>query len=133
MFKVPEKYRVTKGRMASTHELGNNGCFMIPLPGISKSHAYVMASDGAGWEHVSVHIAVNQKKQFTPTWSQMCLIKGLFWGEEDAVMQLHPAKKDYVNNHPNVLHLWRPVPGTGVEIPKPESILVGFTDAELNG
>lgn len=38
----------------------------------------------------------------------MCFIKDLFWGEEEVVMQLHPAKSQYVNQHDYCLHLWRP-------------------------
>jgi hypothetical protein len=38
------------------------------------------------------------------------------------VMQLHPARVDYINFHPHCLHLWRPVDAT---IPLPPSCLVG--------
>lgn len=51
----------------------------------------------------------------------MCFVKDLFWDGEDAVMQLHPPKSNYVNNHPHCLHLWRP---TQAVIPMPETILV---------
>jgi hypothetical protein len=52
----------------------------------------------------------------------MAYVKDLCWDAEDVVMQLHPRKSEYVNNHPHVLHLWRPV---DVEIPTPPSIFVG--------
>ena len=38
----------------------------------------------------------------------MCHVKDLCWDAEDVVMQLHPRQSEYVNNHPHVLHLWRP-------------------------
>jgi hypothetical protein len=56
----------------------------------------------------------------------MCQIKALFWDEEEAVMQLHPPRSDYVNVHHFCLHLWRP---TETTIPLPPSILVGPKDA----
>jgi hypothetical protein len=76
-----------------------------------------IASWGHGWEHVSV---ANVHK--TPSWEVMCCVKDLFWMGEEAVMQLHPPQRDYVNYHEHCLHLWRPL--TGV-IPLPPSELVG--------
>jgi len=52
----------------------------------------------------------------------MAYVKDLCWDDEDVVMQLHPRKSEYVNNHPHVLHLWRP---RHEMIPTPPSILVG--------
>lgn len=74
------------------------------------------------WEHVSAR-ARDYKGERTPTWDEMCWIKNLFWDDEECVIQYHPPKSDYVNNHPNVLHLWKPV---GIEIPRPPSIAVGI-------
>ena len=50
----------------------------------------------------------------------MCVIKDCFWNEDEVCMQLHPAKKDYVNNHNYCLHIWK--------IPTPPSIMVGIKD-----
>lgn len=125
MFHVPNKNRVTTGIMASDDSFGNNGCFCIQ---IGNDLFHIIASDGEAmkgkielWEHVSVH-AVKNKKQETPTWDDMCKIKDIFWDEEDAVVQYHPKKSEYVNRHPNVLHLWRPVVQ---KLPTPPKILVG--------
>lgn len=63
------------------------------------------------WEHVSVSL-----QDRTPTWEEMSYIKDLFWREDECVFQFHPPKKDYVNFHPNCLHLWKPLL---VEIPLP--------------
>lgn len=120
MFKVPEQYRKLSGRMASDSSNGNNGCFIIPAL-FRKRESSVIASDGMGWEHVSVH-AYDGHQTLTPFWDEMSYIKGLFWGEEDVVIEYHPAKSHYVNNHTNVLHLWRP---TDAEIPTPPDVLVG--------
>lgn len=109
-FHVPHKYRVRIGGMASDDGCGNNGAFTV-------NGAFVIASDGEGWEHVSV-----SRRNRIATWPEMCQIKNIFWDAEDAVMQLHPPQSDYVNLHPHCLHLWRPI---GQSIPLPTSILVG--------
>lgn len=95
MFKVPERYRVTTGPLPSNKSAGNNGLFFI-------GGLRVIASDGLGWEHVSV-----SRAKRTPSWDDMCRVKSLFWGEDDLVVQFHPPKSEYVNNHPYCLHLWR--------------------------
>jgi hypothetical protein len=94
---------------------GNNGYFVIPF----ESYEFdVIASDGGGWEHVSVSMPKR-----TPSWKQMCYVKTLFWDDEDVVIQYHPAKKDYVNMHEHTLHMWRP---TGQELPTPPKLFVGI-------
>ncbi len=113
--KVPEQYRIMNGILSSSKESGNNGCFQIPF----ESYSFiVIASDGAGWEHVSVSL-----KNRTPNWKEMCFIKDLFWDEEETVVQFHPPRSQYVNQHPNCLHLWKPI---GEIIKTPPSILVGY-------
>ena len=123
MFKVPEQYRITNHPnplLKTDASFGNNGIFQIPIDnGIT---AFVVASDRHGWEHVSVSIKENDEAE-TPTWEEMCKIKNMFWGENDVVVQYHPAKKDYVNNHEHCLHLWR---STEAPIPLPPSIMVGL-------
>lgn len=120
MFHVPNKYRVRNGPMGSSDDFGNAGAFRIPA---IQGEFIVIASDGEGWEHVSARYMSISGQGRTPTWEQMCTIKRIFWDDEDVVMQLHPAKSDYINNHPHVLHLWRPI---GQEIPKPPKALVGI-------
>lgn len=118
MFKVPEKFRIRALPFASSPKDGNNGAFLIDR---GRTKLFVIASDGMGWEHVSVH-AISEGKERTPTWSEMCFIKDLFWEAEDAVVQYHPPKSEYVNMHKFTLHLWRPV---NVTLPRPDKILVG--------
>jgi hypothetical protein len=109
MFQVPERFRVTTGRMATSAADGNNGFFVVPSQTLGDHRAMqIIASDGEGWEHVSVCVKV-QSFAYTPLWDEMCMIKDAFWGEEDVVMQLHPRKSNYVNFREHVLHLWRPV------------------------
>lgn len=123
-FHVPEEYRVIRGPLSSSQRDGNNGLFFVRVENMNWSGAQskvefrVIASDGLGWEHVSVSL-----KMRCPKWEEMCYIKQLFWDDSDAVMQLHPPKADYVNNHPFCLHMWRP---TEQAIPLPDSFLVGI-------
>lgn len=103
MFRVPNRYRIKDGVMGSDASYGNNGAFILPIfDKKSGARMIAIASDGAGWEHVSVSF-----KHRCPTWEEMCKVKDLFWDEDDAVIQIHPPKKDYINNHPFCLHLWR--------------------------
>jgi len=111
-FHVPEDRRVREGAMGSDSSYGNCGAFVIA------GGLRVIASDRLGWEHVSVSLPHRP-----PTWEEMCEVKEIFWDPEDCVMQLHPPRSQWINNHPNCLHLWRPV---GQEIPRPPSIMVGF-------
>ena len=65
-----------------------------------------VASWGGGWEHISV---APLKRKITPTWEQMCKVKDIFFKPDEAVIQIHPPKDEYVNNMPNCLHLWRAI------------------------
>lgn len=112
-----EKCRVRSGIMASDSGYGNNGVFRVRTPDGVKLQ--IIASDGLGWEHVSIS-PTHEKR--TPTWDEMCFVKNLFWEPEEVVVQYHPAESEYVNLHPYVLHLWKPI---GVDLPAPPSILVG--------
>lgn len=115
-----EEWRVRSGPCGSNP--GDDfGAFIIPGP--CGRDLRVIASPGDAddsipWEHVSVSL-LNR----TPNWPEMCFIKDLFWEESEAVMQLHPPRSEYINNHPFCLHLWRP---WHTEIPLPPSIAVGY-------
>jgi len=97
-----------------------NGVFQVPHP--SGVMLNVIASNGEGWEHVSV--TINGDSTATPDWEHMCYIKELFWEDEDTVVQYHPPKSEYVNCHPGCLHLWRPTGGP-MPIPRPPPALGG--------
>ncbi len=93
--------------MASDKSYGNNGVFEI-MSSYNKNRVLtIIASDGLGWDHISVHVEdLISHKERTPLWEEMCYVKDLFWDEEDVVVQYHPAKSSYINQHPNTLHLW---------------------------
>jgi hypothetical protein len=121
MFHVPEQYRDIYSFPGNDASLGNNGYFLVEN-GPSGRFLSVIASDGCEWEHVSAKAMYKPGRFKVPNWEEMCYLKTLFWDPEDVVMQLHPKQSEYVNNHPSVLHLWRPV---GLPIPQPPPILVG--------
>jgi hypothetical protein len=112
-FKCPDKYRVVIPQFGPGD--ATNGVFRVPLK--HNQIVMVQASNGMGWEHVSV-----SRRDRTPTWDEMCQVKALFWDDEDCVVQYHPPKSEYINNHPHCLHLWRPMEGI---LPRPPKIMVG--------
>jgi hypothetical protein len=119
-----ERYRVHDGLWGS-NEGDDFGSFRIN-PGPFGEALHVIASPGdenIQWEHVSV-----STRRRCPTWKEMSLIKDLFWDQEETVMQLHPPKSTWINNHPYCLHLWRPL---HIEIPLPPSIAVGYKALNL--
>lgn len=77
----------------------------------------IISSGDGGWEHVSVSSA-----RRVPNWQEMCFVKDLFWDAHECVVQFHPPKADYVNNHKFVLHLWR---CTDQAFPMPPHQMVG--------
>jgi len=107
--------------LASDRSYGNNGVFTLKFqfPGGPPTIVHCIASDGEGWEHVSVGY---QGRSIVPSWDIMCKVKDLFWDPEDCVMQFHPPKSQYVNYNPGILHLWRPV---NKNVETPPAILVG--------
>lgn len=126
---APELCRVLDGPQGSSSSWGNNGLFLLSrMPALERFDRLhpraecdlrglrVICSDGGGWEHVSV-----SRRDRCPTWVEMHTVKLIFWDDEDVVMQLHPAKSDYVNEHPFCLHMWRP---TIAAIPTPPRIFV---------
>lgn len=124
------RFRVRKGPMASQDEIGLCGMFHVPY---GRGIIQIVASDGTGceWEHVScLYRYLNQKNKFinrVPTWEEMSFVKALFWEEEETVIQFHPAKSEYVNCHPEVLHLWKKI---GIDHELPPHWLVGPKESD---
>lgn len=119
MFKVPERNRVKIGQLGTTEAAGNNGLFKLRPLKKGEPSLTVIASDGLGWEHVSV-----STYKRCPTWDEMTYVKDRFWGVQDLVVQFHPPESEYVNRHPYCLHLWRKA-GTNKYTEVPDKKLVG--------
>ena len=114
------KHRERRGQFGTDDSDGFNGLFWM---WIGNERLRIIASDGLGWKHVSVS---RRDSYRTPTWDMMCAVKDLFWDESDWVVQFHPPKSEYVNNHPGCLHLWQP---TEQQLPVPDSTMVGIKGA----
>ena len=120
-----ETYRFRSGDYASDTS-ADYGAFLIPGP--NGVDLMIIASpgdahEGVPWEHVSV-----STRKRCPNWAEMSFVKDLFWNEEECVMQLHPPKSTWINNHPYCLHLWRPLNGP---IPLPPQIAVGYKELNI--
>jgi hypothetical protein len=96
---------------------GDETCGAFLIPGPCGRELRVIASAGEGWDHVSVSL-----HNRCPNWHEMAFIKGLFFDDEEAVVQFHPPKSQYVNFHPYCLHLWRPLDAA---LPLPPMWMVG--------
>lgn len=109
------RFNPARIRHPLTGDVGDayNGAFQIGVNGVLLS---VIASNGRGWDHVSVSHPYR-----TPTWQEMCEIKRLFFKEEETVIQYHPARSNYINIHDHCLHLWRK---QDADFPMPDLIMV---------
>lgn len=92
------------------------------MPYNDRVDMWILVSSDYRWEHVSVSLLTKSKEpcliERCPKWDEMQFVKDKFFKEDECVVQFHPAKKDYVNNHPYVLHLWRPIDGNFPMPPK---------------
>ena len=62
----------------------------------------IAGSNEDGWEHVSVCMDGR-----CPTWDEMCIVKDIFWNEDEECVQFHPKKSQHVNFMEHCLHIWR--------------------------
>lgn len=95
-----------------------NGLFIFKSP-IDGGLLTVVASNGNGWDHVSV-----SRSNRCPNWPEMEFIKRMFFTDDECVMQLHVPVAEHLNFHPNCLHLWRP---QSVTIPRPPAWMIAPT------
>ncbi|HJA81276.1 MAG TPA: hypothetical protein H9776_05930 [Candidatus Mediterraneibacter intestinipullorum] len=104
----------SNGKLEILRESFDGMSGMLHMTGLK--NCTIIASWAGGWEHVSVC-----PSNRVPTWNEMCQIKDMFWDDDEVVMQLHPAKSNYVNLMENCLHLWKPI---HKEIPVPPTLYV---------
>jgi len=78
------------------------GAFVFPSP-VDGQSLRCIASNADGWDHVSV-----SRQTRCPNWTEMDFIKRKFFLDNETAMQLHVPPSDHINNHPYVLHMWRP-------------------------
>jgi hypothetical protein len=120
-----EPFRFLSGAWGS-NQGDDFGAFKIPGP--EGEDLMIIASPGDADEHIPwEHVSVSARSR-CPHWKEMCFVKDLFWDEEEMVMQLHPPKSTWINNHKFCLHLWKPTHET---IPAPPQIAVGLKELNL--
>ena len=88
-----------------------------------KQQLHFIFSWACGFEHLSVSTPTR-----TPTWEEMCIMKDIFWQDDEECMQLHPKKENYIDNMKYCLHIWRPI---NQAIPMPPNIMVGLRPNHL--
>lgn len=119
--KFPDQFRWNDAPFGYNTEDGSPfGMFRIPGRQAKGRGLKVIAVDGedTGWEHVSVSIEGSHK---CPSWEEMCIVKRLFWDDNECVVQFHPEEEKYVNLHSGCLHLWKCV---ATPFPTPPTICV---------
>lgn len=105
--KFPEQFRWVDAPMGfATSEGTQHGVFIIPGRHANGRALKVIATDGEDteWEHVSVSVGDSLKK--CASYTEMSLVKDLFWDDNQRVISFHPPKEEHVNMG-EVLHLWR--------------------------
>jgi hypothetical protein len=104
-------------KLKNTELMGDEGCgaFIVPS-NVNEEALRVIASDGAGWDHISVSL-----EHRCPIWMEMEFIKRLFFKDNETAMQLHVPPDDHISYHPYCLHLWRP---HHRPIPRPPAIMI---------
>ncbi len=87
------------------------GVFDLPHPktGVTLK---VIASCGAGWDHVSVSLPNR-----CPNWLEMEFVKRRLFNPDESAMQLHVPLRAHISVAHTCLHIWRP--NDGREIPLP--------------
>ena len=112
-----DRYRQQKHEIAHAGVPGNSGNGIFAIRSIiDRKILYVIASNGGGWEHVSV-----SRDKRCPNWPEMDQIKQLFWCDDEVVVQFHVPPSEHVNFHPYCLHLWMPA----MDLPRPPTWMVG--------
>ena len=95
---------------------GGMACYLTDKQYKEPREMAIIASWGGGWEHVSVSL-----RNRCPTWDEMCLVKDIFWMDDECVVQFHPPKNEYINVHPYCLHLWKKI-GEKADLPPKEFV-----------
>lgn len=107
---------ITSNNRFQVERIGKDGGIGYVIHPTFKKHITIVFSFGLGWDHVSASLSNR-----CPTWEEMCIVKDVFFNEDECVVQYHPSKADYVNRHPYCLHLWKP---QDQEIPMPPKFMV---------
>jgi hypothetical protein len=110
-------HQIVMDRRVHVYETSEDGgSFYVRSPTPPKPVMKVIASNGMGWDHVSVSL-----EHRTPTWAELEHVKRIFFEDDETAMQLHVPVAKHISVHEHCLHLWRP---QAVPIPLPDPIMV---------
>jgi len=115
----PRLTRIQLGGPLDYGNTGMSGAFAVVGP--KGQTLRIISSEGDAeypWEHISISL-----EHRCSNWPEMQFVKEMFWDDDECVVQFHPTKDNYVNNHPYVLHMWKYL---NAAFPVPPSILVGI-------
>jgi hypothetical protein len=103
-------YQLNAYRDTSPHVLHHYGSIGDDCAGVfrilsaqDQQTLTVIATNGGGWDHVSV-----SRGDRCPSWFEMEQVKRMFFKDDEVAMQLHVPATDHINVHNYCLHLWRP-------------------------
>ncbi len=90
-------------------EGGIAGCDLYTRRALRAFVSASLEADGKRWLHVST-----SRKDRMPNWTEFRAVKDLFIGLDKLAVQVFPPQSQYVNFHPNALHLWHCLDGDPV-------------------
>jgi hypothetical protein len=117
--------RIRTGPIGTTTMDGRNGLFEVESLRTGRRLS-VIISDGADWEECGLpgepweHVSVSLPSR-CPNWQEMSVVKDVFFGPDETVVQFHVPASEHISHHPYCLHLWKPP----YPLPLPPSVTVG--------
>lgn len=110
-------YKIAMDKLVRVEVADNDGLAFICRSPVEPDKALrVIASNGFGWDHVSVSLVDR-----CPVWEEMEHVRSIVFLPEETAMQLHVPDSDHISHHPNCLHMWRP---HALPIPRPPGWMV---------
>lgn len=80
-----------------------SGLVKLPDCGIC---SVISGNNKYGYEHVSISL---KHKFGIPSREDMCMLKDIFFGDEEEVYHIYTKESEYMNVSENCLHLWKPI------------------------
>ena len=102
--KIPNHFMFMENQYRNLISASNCSDFYFAMEGNKIGDVTAITFPDEVWEHVLLDPLTLQR---CPTWPEMVRMKEMFWNPRDVVIQVHPAKKDYINIMPYALHQWR--------------------------
>lgn len=107
-----------KSSMKTRDEILSNPKIWGPMKAINNLDSALVKLPDCGtctvvWgdnENGMEHVSVSPLKKFRiPSWDDMCVLKNIFFYDEEETYQVHPKKSEHINIKQNCLHLWKPI------------------------